>query len=98
MEDAICKAIAERKVISFSYKGQRRTVEPHLVGYNKSGALALSAWFLRGGSESNEGEGWRVYMVSEMSSLDALAERFDGPRPGYKADGGKSFQNIQCAL
>lgn len=98
MENLICAAIAERKIVSFEYKSRERTVEPHLVGYTKKGELALSAWFLHGGSDSDEGEGWRAYILAEMSSFKVLKKTFDGPRPGYKSDGGKSFQNIRCAL
>jgi len=73
-------------------------VEPHMVAYNGTGHLALSTWFLGGASESQEGQGWREYLLSEITDLNVLPQRFLGPRPGYRPDGGKTFHNVQCAL
>jgi hypothetical protein len=98
----MCSAIAARKLIQFNYSGDAasgiRIVEPHMVAYNKANRLALSAWYLSGASESQQGPGWREYLVSDISSVTVLETHFAGPRPGYKPDGGKSFHNIQCAL
>lgn len=79
MSADICKAIATRVLISFNYKGVNRTVEPHIVGRNKKGALSLSAWQLSGGS----GIGWRDYLVIEMSGILISDQPFSAPRPGY---------------
>ena len=99
MQNEICHAIAERRVISFTYKGGERTVEPHMVALSKTGKLVLSAWFLHGGSESKEGQGWRTYTLDEISRLTTVSSKtFGGPRPDYQADGGRSFHQIQCAL
>src|SRR5688572_22649995 len=98
MENRICAAIAGRRLISFYYKDAQRTVEPHMVAYNKGGELALSAWFLHGGSDSNEGPGWRSYLMEKISNLTVSDQTFSGSRPGYQSDGGKSFFNVQCAL
>ena len=101
-QTALCAAIKGRNVVSFHYGGDDtpgyRKVEPHMVAYNRKGALALSAWYLAGASEKNTGYGWREYLLSEIASLIILDERFEGPRPGYNPDGGKTFQNVQCAL
>jgi hypothetical protein len=98
MKNEICHAIARRRIISFSYKGGERTVEPHMIAFSKTGKLVLSAWFLHGGSESKEGAGWRTYALDEISQLTVSDKIFDEPRLGYQADGGKSFSRIQCAL
>ena len=98
MQSDICRAVLERRIIEFTYKGTLRTVEPHMVAFNKNGELTLSAWFLHGSSESREGPGWRAYLLSEISNLALAETTFSGPRPGYRADGGKSFTRIQCAL
>jgi predicted DNA-binding transcriptional regulator YafY len=98
MQNEICHAITGRQVISFSYKGDERTVEPHMVAFSKTGKLVLSAWFLHGGSESKEGPGWRTYTLDEISRLTVSDKTFGGPRPDYQADGGRSFHRIQCAL
>lgn len=101
-QELICEAIKNKNIIQFyynltDYPGQR-TVEPHMVADNKAGHRALSAWFLYGNSVSNEGPGWREYLLSGMSNIIILPQTFDGTRPGYKPDGGKAFHNVQCAL
>jgi len=98
----LCGAIGNKNLVRFFYSGDDtpgyRTVEPHMVAYNRKDALALSAWYLSGASESQAGPGWREYLLSEISSVTVLEEQFPGPRPGYKPDGGKKFHNVQCAL
>src|SRR5271157_4583661 len=98
----LCAAIQNHHLVQFYYSGDNapgvRIVEPHMVAYNRRDNLALSAWFLSGASESQEGQGWREYLLSEMSSVVELTQKFVGPRFGYKPDGGKTFHNVQCAL
>lgn len=72
-------AIRDRRVISFLYKGRIRTVEPHLVGYDRDGDLTLSGWQLSGGS----GIGFRDFHVSKISGLSITQQTFAGPRLGY---------------
>jgi predicted DNA-binding transcriptional regulator YafY len=101
-QNTLCNAIQSRNLVQFYYSGDEapgpRLVEPHMVAYNSGGHLALSAWFLGGASESREGQGWREYLLSEIANLNVLPQQFSGPRPGYRRDGGKIFQNVQCAL
>ncbi len=95
-EDLLCRAIRERRLVSFVYEGtspSRRTVEPHIIGRSREGHLLLSGWQRTGGS----GEGWRNYHVPTMSDLAASDERFAGPRPGYNPDD-DTFARILCGL
>ena len=100
----ICQAINSKPphLIQFYYTGEAehgiRIVEPHMVADNTAGHLALSAWFTGGVSGSGEGQGWREYLLDSIGAVTVLKETFAGTRPGYKPDGGKSFQNVQCAL
>lgn len=98
----LCNAIHCRHLVQFYYSGDDaqgiRLVEPHMVAYNKDENLVLSAWFLGGASESQTGQGWRVYFLSEMSQLAELEQQFSGPRPRYRPDGGKSFHNLRCRV
>ena len=100
--DTLCGAIQSRNLVQFYYSGDEapglRMAEPHMVAYNGTEHLALSAWFLGGASESQEGQGWREYLLSEITNLNVLPQRFLGPRPGYRRDGGRTFHNVQCAL
>ena len=98
----ICAAIVAKKLIHFHYSiaddPGYRTVEPHMVAYTKDNNLALSAWYLSGASASNEGQTWRIYLLEGISQVQQLTEGFDGPRTGYRSDGGKSFPDVQCGL
>jgi WYL domain len=99
---ALCGAIASRHLVQFYYSGDKapgtRIVEPHMVAYNQKDNLTLSAWYLSGESESQRGEGWRQYLLGDISDVTILPRQFGGPRPDYKPDGGKIFHNIQCGL
>lgn len=75
---AISDAIDSKKVIIFRYDGVSRTVEPHIIGYDRQGHLALSAWQIAG-----TGKGWRLFHLSNASGLVTAAETFSGPRRGY---------------
>ena len=98
----LCSAIATMNLVRFYYTGDAapgyRTVEPHMVANNSADHLVLSAWFLGGASESQEGQWWREYLLSEISNVTVLPQHFLSPRPGYKRDGGKTLHNVQCAV
>lgn len=91
--ERICEAIKDRCVVSFSYKGKVRSVEPHLLGYDKDGDLTLSAWQLSGGS----GQGFRDFHVGMLSGLTITQQSFAGPRSGYSAND-KTLSRIVCRL
>ena len=98
----ICAAIRARHLIQFNYTGDDapgpRLVEPHMVAYTTADNLVLSAWFLGGVSESQEGQGWREYLLSDMQNVTVLTQMFSGPRHGYNPTGGQKLHNIQCRL
>ena len=93
MRREICNAIHRRKLISFLYKGRRREVEPHLLGYDSDGDLTLSAWQIAGGS----GTGWRDFHLSKLSGLTIGLTEFSGPRPGYNSKD-QTISRIICRL
>ncbi len=99
--EVLSKAIRTRNVLQFRYTGDAkpglRVVEPHMLAYNEKNNLALSGWLQMGVSGSG-GRGWREYLINAMSEIVILEETFAGPRPGYRADGGKSFHAILCCL
>ena len=98
----VCGAIGSRSLLRFNYNGDGapgpRLVEPHMVAYTTANNLVLSAWFLGGESESQEGQGWREYLISEMTNVAVLPQQFAGARPGYNSSGGSRLRNIQCRL
>lgn len=83
--------------MEFYSNGGTRVVEPHMIAQNEAGHYALSGWFLRGHTRSG-GQGWREYLLSEMSNLAILEETFSSARPGYNPNGGKKFPQIVCRL
>ena len=50
MNVMISQAIADGRVLSFSYKGELRTVEPHTYGRKSDGRDSLCGWQTDGGS------------------------------------------------
>lgn len=98
----LCGSIKAKRLVRFYYNDDKepgvRTVEPHMVARTKTEAMALSGWYVTGASASHSGPGWRTYLLSEISQLVVLDETFAGAREGFKADGGKSFHDVQCAL
>jgi hypothetical protein len=89
----ICEAIAKRAEISFLYSGSERTAEPHVVGYDRAGALVLSAWQVGGGS----GQGWRDFHFAKMSAVALTGTTFSGSRPGYNPND-STLMRIICRL
>ena len=93
----ISRAINERLLLAFSYDGYHRTVEPHTLGIDSKGHLALRAYQVDGGSSSGEYRGWKMFHVSEMSGLTVRSESFASARPGYKR-GDNGFSAIHAQL
>jgi hypothetical protein len=77
--NTIYEAIADRRVLSFTYKGKQRTAEPYIVGYDAHGKLVLSAVQRSGGS----GKGFRSFDVDELSSVARTDQKFFGTHPDY---------------
>jgi hypothetical protein len=70
------KAIAELRAIRLTYDGEARVVEPHDYGV-KDGVEKIFCWQLEGAS----GEGWRNFIVANISAPSITRRRFPGPRP-----------------
>jgi len=89
--------IKNKQLLSFNYDGYSRIVEPHTYGIDTKGHLALRAYQVKGGSESGESSGWKLFHVSEIRNLIVLSEKFLNPRPKYKRDD-SGFFTIQVQL
>ena len=92
-EDLICQAIAERRILTFSYKDNERTVEPHALGYDADNDLTLCGWQVSGGS----GVDFRDFHVRQISTPSLSQQTFSGPRPKYKRHD-KTLRRIICQL
>lgn len=93
----ISNAIASLKLLTFEYDGFPRVVEPHTYGLDAKGHRALRAYQVRGGSDSGEFVGWKLFHERDMSGIRVLSESFVGPRPKYKR-GDKAFRTIIAEL
>jgi len=81
------EALRTRSVVTFTYKGQARTVEPHALGKASDDKPALLAWQTSGGSNTEPPPGWRVFIVAEIEGLAVTTEKFEKPRADYSAKG-----------
>ena len=93
MNQLICDAIRDKRLLTFVYKGKPRVVEPHTLGVDERGHDTLCAWQLSGGS----GVGFRDFHVAQMSNLNVSADRFCGPRGGFRR-GDSTMSSVICEL
>ncbi len=94
---SIALAIQNHNLLSFTYDGFPREVEPHCLGIDKKGHPALRAYQVAGGSESGKYVGWKIFHVNEIRNLHVLSKTFQQPRQGYKR-GDKDMRQIQAEL
>ena len=81
MNQTIASAIQRKRLITFTYHGIARTVEPHTYGTDNKAVEKLSAWQILG--KYGDPEDWRMYIESDMSLLTVLATTFQYERSGY---------------
>jgi predicted DNA-binding transcriptional regulator YafY len=75
----LARAIAEKRVLKFTYDGEARVVEPHVYGRGVKGDDLLKGWQTNGFDG-----GWKLFRVSDIRTLHPTQEGFSGPRQGYK--------------
>jgi hypothetical protein len=83
MLQVIIEAIRNRKILSFSYNGLFRVVEPHTVGLSRAGRPALSCYQIKG-LHVKPGHEWDFCVLSNIHDLKLTGEVFLNPRYGYK--------------
>jgi hypothetical protein len=91
--DVICRAISERRLLSFTYKGKARIAEPFILGYDEHGELVVSAVQTAGGS----GVGFRTFPIEGVTALKVLDQKFSGFRPQYNPRD-RFFARIICQV
>jgi hypothetical protein len=80
VDSILREAIAQRRLVSFLLDARRRIGEPH--DYGIVGGVPKLFFYQTGGeSRSGRPSGWRWAVLSKMSDLKLLDERFPGPRP-----------------
>jgi predicted DNA-binding transcriptional regulator YafY len=98
MNQQICDAIRERRLVQFYYEGHQRIVQPHAYGIHKDTKNdVLRAYQIGGYSSSGNIPGWRLYKVSKISNIKITDKTFENPAPGYrKNDSAMSY--IYCQI
>jgi WYL domain-containing protein len=80
--ERLVRATLEHRVASFTYRGHRRTVEPHLIGLHEAGEAVLLAYQTGGASASGNLPGWRTFVLTEIDAVDAEGQTFS-PQTGF---------------
>ena len=96
MRDDICEAIRLKRIIRLTYNGTVRQAEPYIFGILNTGAEALSAYQLSGGSVSGRPEGWKYYYLERISDAVVTGEGFV-ERPSYNPED-KRFRDKYCRI
>ena len=96
MNEAICQAIRERRLITFPYGGGGRLVEPHCHGLSALGEEMLLAYQTGGYSSSGRAEGWKMFAVARMGPIADTGRRFGGPRPRF--DPTRALTRVHCSV
>lgn len=97
MNSTLCQAIRERRVLTFSYDGYSRVVEPHCHGITTAGNEALRCYQVSGGSASGTVPGWHMMTTDKIVGLTVTQDSFSGPRSGYNR-GDRGMSTIFCEL
>jgi hypothetical protein len=69
----------------------------HAVGYKKNGDTGMLVWQVRGGSESGERVGWKLFTLNETFSVHAIDEGSNAPRTGYNPED-TGLKRIICQI
>lgn len=96
MLQTIINAIRTKQLLSFTYDGLPRLVEPHAVGLSTAGNQVMRC-FQVGGSHKKAGHDWDLVRLEKIVSLAVTGEHFAGPRPGYKR-GDSAMSTIHAEL
>jgi len=92
----IINAIKNRQILSFSYGGYAKVVEPHAVGISGTGKVILRCYQTQGGHVTS-GHDWDLCETSKISNLALTGKNFVNVRPGYKK-GNKGMSRIYAEL
>ena len=86
MNPKLALAVREHNVVTFSYDGLVRTVEPHTYGITTAGHEALSGYQTGGFSRTSDRPRWRLYLLSDIRNLIVKDATFERTRPGYRSN------------
>jgi hypothetical protein len=87
VKDLLEAAIHERKILRVFYAPGWRTVEPHALGFSRSGSLLLRCYQSFGVSKSGEHVNWKLLTVRDITEIEDTGDHFETARPGYNRTG-----------
>lgn len=96
-KDLLISAIQQRRVVTFTYHGHFRTVEPHCVGVDRHGVAKLRGYQTSGGSDSGKPIDWKLFIVQDIRSATMSEAVFSSARTGYKP-GDPAMRRIDAQL
>jgi hypothetical protein len=83
MINVIVTAIRNRHILTFTYGGVQRTVEPHAAGVLKAGGNDVVRCYQIGENIPEEQE-WILCELAKITKLIDTETSFASARPGYK--------------
>ena len=96
MLNTIISAINNKSVISFTYDGYSRVVEPHAVGLSRAGNDVLRCFQTEGGHVKPHHD-WDLCVLSKITNLSLTGTSFSCARTGY-ARGDKGMSRIYAEI
>jgi predicted DNA-binding transcriptional regulator YafY len=79
-KSSVCRAITERKIIRFYYRGTERVVEPYICGIDKHDRPMLLGYQTEERDFPVRNWGWRLFELGEISYLGVTRDEFNRPR------------------
>ena len=70
--ERLVRGVLDHRVLSLIYHGERRIVEPYLVGIHEAGEPVVVGYQTGGGSRSGELPGWRTFIITEVQGAELL--------------------------
>ena len=90
----ICEALDSLRILSVTYDGKARRIEPFCHGTNMTGEDVLRAYQI---SSSDGKTGWRMFFTSRLTQVTLDPEPFETDRPGYNRDD-KHMVRVHCCV
>lgn len=83
-QEQVCKAIALKKVVTFTYDGgKKRTVELFRQGNNRTTDTMQVRAYQTGGFSNSNTLGWKLFDTDKIKSLSSTNTDINFPRVDY---------------
>jgi hypothetical protein len=88
VRDQLTAAIEQRKIVTFTYGGHERRVQPTAFGQShRRRKDTLQGYQVGGGSSRGGIPHWRAFFVEQMTGLQVLDEVYGPNPPGFSRSG-----------